>query len=93
MEPLWTGRPDPPPHRESGEGSRGRGCGLPFAALIMVLGGPILSYFSLALCLGMGDRGGLYSEWIGPIAFLCALAGLPIAIGGLIWFIYLTSTD
>ena len=84
-EPLWTGRPDPPPTSVPVQGRWPRKSVL--AAFSLILIGVLLWFGGLSIGLGGGK------QWIVGIATYCFIAGLPIAAAGFIWLVMFAISD
>jgi hypothetical protein len=85
QEPLWRGRPDPPPNPVPERGRWPRKSVL--AAFGLIPTGVLLWFGGLSIGLGGGE------QWIEAIATYCFVAGLPIAAAGFIWLVMIAISD
>jgi hypothetical protein len=84
-EPLWTGRPDPPPTPVPVKGRWPRKSVLAAFSLIPI--GFMMWYGGLGVGLGGGDA------WIVHTATFCFITGLPIAGLGFTLLLLIAITD
>ncbi len=84
-EPLWTGRPDPPPMPAPVQSRRPRKSVLAVFSLIPI--GVLMWFVGMGVGLGGGE------QWVVAIATYCFLAGLPIAAAGFIWLVIIAIAD
>jgi hypothetical protein len=84
-EPLWTGRPDPPPTPEPEKGRWPRKSVV--AAFSMIPIGFLMWFGGLSIGLGGGE------QWIVGIATYSFIAGLPIAAAGFTWLVLIAISD